>query len=150
MRMMLQMQQMGLLPPPGAGLPALGGAPGTGAAAPGVDFSALLGGMGQSALVDSIVWIDPPARSQPPRLQPHNHMTTTTTGAGANNAAGTVVPPLPGAAPVPVADPATRYAAQLQQLQDMGFSDRERNLQVGFWGVMGGMWGVWSVLGWSL
>lgn len=37
-----------------------------------------------------------------------------------------------GAAPVlPVADPATTYAAQLQQLQDMGFADRERNLQVG-------------------
>lgn len=89
MRMMLQMQQMGLLPPPGTALPGA-----TGGAAPGsLDFSALLG------------------------------------GAGAGAGTGTVVPPLPGAAPVPVADPATRYAAQLQQLQDMGFSDRDRNLQ---------------------
>ena len=44
----------------------------------------------------------------------------------------------PGPAPVlPVADPATTYAAQLQQLQDMGFADRERNLQVGLWAFRG-------------
>jgi len=30
---------------------------------------------------------------------------------------------------VPPADPATRFAPQLQQLQDMGFNDRERNIQ---------------------
>ena len=43
------------------------------------------------------------------------------------------VPPFgaaPGTAPtVPPADPATRFAPQLQQLQDMGFNDRERNIQ---------------------
>lgn len=46
MRMALQMQQMGMIPPPGTPLPALGGAPGAGGAAPGLDFSALLGAMG--------------------------------------------------------------------------------------------------------
>lgn len=51
--------------------------------------------------------------------------------------AGTGVPPvLPGAAPVAVVDPATRYAAQLQQLEDMGFADRERNLQVSGWSFL--------------
>jgi len=31
---------------------------------------------------------------------------------------------------MPVADPATRFAPQLQQLRDMGFTDEARNLQV--------------------
>ncbi len=38
----------------------------------------------------------------------------------------------PGVAPVaavPAQDPAVQYANQLQQLQDMGFSDAEANLQ---------------------
>ena len=45
----------------------------------------------------------------------------------ANNAAagGTFAAP---AAPAPVQDPAVRFASQLQQLQDMGFSDQAANL----------------------
>lgn len=100
MRAMLQMQQMGMLPPVPA--PPGGAVPPTAAATPNsFDFSALLGAMG---------------------------------GAGAG-----AVAPLPA---TPAADPATLYAAQLQQLQDMGFSDRERNLQVRVCGgvVGGGEW----------
>ena len=37
--------------------------------------------------------------------------------------------PVPMIAPQPPQDPAVRYAAQLQQLQDMGFSDNNANLQ---------------------
>lgn len=32
-------------------------------------------------------------------------------------------------APPPVQDPATHYATQLQQLADMGFTDREANIR---------------------
>lgn len=40
------------------------------------------------------------------------------------------MPPMPpAAAPAPAVDPATRYAAQIQQLQDMGFADADANLQ---------------------
>lgn len=35
----------------------------------------------------------------------------------------------PAPAPVPPLDPATRFASQLQQLRDMGFTDQERALQ---------------------
>ena len=98
MRAMLQMQQMGLLPPTPMGTGATpaqaqGGMP---------DFSALLGG-------------------------------------GDMAGGAPVVPPMPPGVGVPVApvvaDPATRFAPQLQQLEDMGFGDRDRNLQVG---AMGG------------
>jgi hypothetical protein len=32
---------------------------------------------------------------------------------------------------MPIADPGTHYATQLQQLRDMGFVDEARNIQVG-------------------
>ena len=39
------------------------------------------------------------------------------------------MPQMPQAAPVPQQDPATRFASQLQQLQDMGFGDNAANLR---------------------
>eukprot|EP00952_Eustigmatos_sp_NYUAD-ZCMA_P010348 42456-Eustigmatos_ZCMA.PRE.1 len=34
-----------------------------------------------------------------------------------------------GAAPAPVQDPAVRFADQLRQLRDMGFTDEQRNIE---------------------
>ena len=49
-------------------------------------------------------------------------------GAGAG-AGATGFGAAPAAAPVSAEPPATRYASQLRQLYDMGFSDEQANLQ---------------------
>lgn len=38
-------------------------------------------------------------------------------------------PSMPMFPPMPQLDPAQRFATQLQQLRDMGFTDQERNIQ---------------------
>lgn len=48
-------------------------------------------------------------------------------GLGAGGAGGGFGMP---AAPSPVADPETTYAAQIEQLEGMGFWDRQANVQV--------------------
>ncbi|CAM9996790.1 unnamed protein product [Ectocarpus sp. 12 AP-2014] len=109
---MEQLQRAGMLPPgmmPGA--PGAGGR--TPPAAGGLDFSTLLGGAGAA----NNPWAAaPPASSSSSSSSPSSNTTTPSATAATPTPSASTAPP--------VANPEETYAAQLTQMNDMGFTDR--------------------------
>ena len=70
-------------------------------------------------------YLPPPPPTQGGAAPPPLDFSALLAGMGGGVGGGPSPSPLP-----PPADPAAAYVGQLQQLQDMGFVDRERNIQV--------------------
>jgi ubiquilin len=130
MQAMMQMQQAMQTLQQNGMMPALGGMGGMGmgggmpATAPGgLNFDSLLGASssGNAANPSSTA---PGQQQQQPMINPFMNpfMNPFLAGGGFPGAGA-------GAAPQPPQDPTVRYAGQLQQLRDMGFSDEPANLQ---------------------
>lgn len=91
------------------------------AAAGGLDFSSLLGlGGGAGA---SNPWAVPPPAASSSSATPSS--SSSSTSPSSSTATGTAPAPAPAAtpAPAPVTNPEETYAAQLTQMNDMGFTD---------------------------